>query len=202
MIIYGTKATPIAAENINDKCASCGTENSVQMIVFQKYAHVFWIPWFPIGKMGVMHCSHCQQVLQRKEFSRHQGSVYGNLKSKSKTPIWTFFGLAVMAVLVAWASIRDAIRDGRKNERNTKLISAPKKGDIYNIRAGDRYTLYKVDSMAGDTVFVLYNQYETNKTDGLAELRDSAYIPLHKPIAKAALKNMLDKGDVMDIARK
>ncbi|SMD42886.1 hypothetical protein SAMN00777080_1453 [Aquiflexum balticum DSM 16537] len=89
MIIFGSKATQVASETINEKCASCGTPNSIQMTVFQKYAHVFWIPSFPMGKTSITQCSHCKQVLEKKEFSRNLNTNYEILKSKSKTPIWT-----------------------------------------------------------------------------------------------------------------
>ena len=54
MIIYGIKATEIASEKINEKCSHCETENSINMVVFQKYLHIFWIPFVPSKKIGVM----------------------------------------------------------------------------------------------------------------------------------------------------
>jgi hypothetical protein len=44
MIIFGSKATQVASETVNEKCASCGTPNSIQMTVFQKYAMFFGYP--------------------------------------------------------------------------------------------------------------------------------------------------------------
>ena len=118
MIIYGNKATQVAAENINDKCSNCGTQNSIQMKVFQKYAHVFWIPIFPIGKTASSQCSHCKQVLQKKEFTGNMNNDYKAVKSKSKTPIWTFSGLALLIALIIWGTISSRQND----EKNSKLI--------------------------------------------------------------------------------
>jgi phage FluMu protein Com len=202
MIIYGSKATQVATENINDKCPNCGTQNSIQMTVFQKYAHVFWIPFFPIGKTAATQCSHCKQVLQKKEFTGNLNNDYETLKSNSKTPIWTFSGLALLTALIIWGTI-----SGKQNdEKNAKLILTPQKGDIYEIKKDyKQYTLYKVENIAGDTVFVFVNQYETNKITGLSGLKnkgDEAFIQEPLPILKKELKVMLDKGEIIDIDRK
>jgi hypothetical protein len=202
MIIYGSKATQVATENLSDKCSSCGTQNSIQMTVFQKYAHIFWIPFFPIGKTGATECSHCKQVLQKKEFTENLNSSYETLKSNSKMPIWTFSGLALLSILIIWG----VKSNNETAEINAKLILTPQKGDIYEIKKDyKQYTLYKVNNVAGDTVFVFVNQYETNKITGLTDLKnkgDEAFIQEPLPLVKTELKSMLEKGEIIDIDRK
>jgi len=90
MIIYGIRNKELIKEHITDKYPNCGTQNSIDMHVFQKYAHVFWTPFFPLGKTGVSQCDHCKQVLKLKEMPSSLTNVYENLKSQTKTPIWTF----------------------------------------------------------------------------------------------------------------
>lgn len=202
MIIYGTKATELITANTHETCPSCGTTNSVQMTVFQKYAHVFWVPFFPIGKTGMTQCSHCKQVLQKKEFTDNLNARYEVLKDESKMPVWTFSGLAILGALVVWGVIA-----GNKNDaKNARLILTPQKGDLYEVKkGGSLYTLYKVEMVSGDTVFVLFNKFETNKMTGLTDLKnkgDAAFSPEPEAISKTALKNMLDKGEIMDIDRK
>jgi hypothetical protein len=102
MIFYGSRVTHIATESIFDKCASCGSHNSIELSIYQKYAHLYWIPFFPIGKTGMSVCSNCKQVLQKKEFSEELKISYQNLKSSSRTPVWMFSGLALAAVLIVW----------------------------------------------------------------------------------------------------
>lgn len=202
MIIYGSKATEIANEQISDKCSSCGTANGIQMVVFQKYAHVFWIPLFPIGKTAVTQCGHCKQVLQKKEFTSDLNRNYEAVKSNGKTPIWTFSGLAILSILIVWG----VISGKQKDEKNAQLILAPQKGDVYEIKKDyKQYTLYKVDNIANDTVFVLLNEYESNKLSGLSDIKskgDEAYVPVPVPVLKAKLKTMLDNGEIVDVDRK
>src|SRR6185369_8201835 len=100
MIVYGRKATQIAKELIVEKCPNCGTMNSVELYVFQKYAHVFWIPFFPIGKTAVSQCAHCKQSLKLKEMPLELRTAYDHVKQQAKTPIWTFSGLALVVVLI------------------------------------------------------------------------------------------------------
>ena len=202
MVVFGSKATEVATEVIQDKCSNCGTQNSVRMTVFQKYAHVFWIPFFPIGKTGLTQCSHCKQVLEKKEFPGYLRSSYEILKQKGKTPVWTFSGIILLFAFF----ILGGIVSKQREEKNLLLIASPQAEDIFEIKIEyKQYTLYKVEKIDGDTVFVLLNDYETNKRRGLKDLkirRDESFSGESIPILKPDLKMMLDEGEIMDIERK
>jgi hypothetical protein len=202
MVVFGSKATEVATEIVQDKCSNCGTQNSVRMTVFQKYAHVFWIPFFPIGKTGLTQCSHCKQVLEKKEFPVYLRSSYEILKQKGKTPVWTFSGIILLFVFF----ILGGIVSKQREEKNLILISSPQAGDIYEIKIDyKQYTLNKVEKIDGDTVFVILNEYETNKRRGLSDFkirRDESFSGVTFPILKTDLKMMLDEGEIMDIERK
>jgi phage FluMu protein Com len=111
MIVYGTRSKLLAKELVTDKCPNCGTQNSTEIHIYQKWAHVFWIPFFPIGKAVASQCGHCQQVLKEKEMTSSMQSITQDVKSKSKTPIWTFSGLALLAVLIVYGVIIDKQKD-------------------------------------------------------------------------------------------
>jgi hypothetical protein len=202
MIVYGSKATQLAKETIVDKCPGCGTLNSVELYVFQKYAHVFWIPFFPMGKTGVSQCSHCKQALKLKEMPDGIRSAYENLKAQTKAPVWMFSGLALVAILITVGIINSKQNDAR----NAKLIAAPLAGDVYEVKTTDgQYTLYKVDNVKSDSVFYLVHQFQTNKSTGLGELKrkgEAAYVDDPYGVTKSELKTMFDKGEIMDVDRK
>jgi hypothetical protein len=202
MIIYGSKTKQLAKEVLIDKCPNCGTQSSVELYVFQKYAHVFWIPFFPIGKTAVSQCDHCKQVLKLKEMPASLTTSYENLKAQAKTPIWTFSGLALFTVLI----IVGILNDKKNDEKNARLVLAPQSGDIFEIKTKDnQYTLYKVENIEGDTAFIRVNQYESNKASGLADLKgkgESAYSEDVYGFSKTELKVMLEKGEILDIQRK
>ena len=199
MIIYGSKNKEIAKEHLVDKCPNCGKQNSLDLYVFQKYAHAFWIPFFPLGKTGVSQCDHCKQVLKLNEMPPFLRTAYDNLKSQGKTPIWTFSGLALVAVLITVI----VISEKKKDEKNAKLILSPQNGDIFEIKTKDnQYTLYKVNQVQGDSVFIQANNYETNKITGLDDLKNKEYSEEILGFTKTELKQMLDDDIILDIDRK
>src|ERR1017187_1201353 len=199
MIIYGSKNKELAKEILTDQCQNCGKQNCVHIHVFQKYAHAFWIPIFPMEKTGGSQCDHCKQVLKLKEMPPSLRAAYDNLKSQTKTPIWTYSGLAIIAVLIAIGLIGDKTND----EKNAKLVLMPQSGDIFQIKTKDnQYTLYKVDEVQGDSVFVKANNYETNSASGLDDLKKKEYSEDILGFTKTELKQMLDKGEIIDIDRK
>jgi hypothetical protein len=201
MIIYGSRAKHLATEQSHEACTSCGTHSSVQLHVFQKYAHVFWIPFFPIGKIAATECQHCKGVLKVNQFSPSTRLAYDNIKSQTKTPVWMFSGLALLAAFIIFSSYQSS----QKDKRNATLISAPIAGDIFEIKTQEnQYTLYKVANVQGDSVFVRFNQYETNKASGLYDLKskgDTAYSNLTFSLLKSDLKKMLEKGEITGIDR-
>lgn len=200
MLIYGTRATLLTAESIPDKCESCGKINSIQLSVFQKYAHVFWIPFFPIGKTGISQCAHCQQILQTKQMPPSLKDSFDGLKTQTKAPLWTFVGAALLVGLIA-----TGIYQSKQNDkRNAALVQSPQAGDVFEIKSGpNQYTLYKVDHIAQDSVFVRFHAYETNRLSGLADLKSKKdqFSSETMVFSKSALKTMLDKGEIIDIDR-
>ncbi|PKL86163.1 MAG: hypothetical protein CVV22_04540 [Ignavibacteriae bacterium HGW-Ignavibacteriae-1] len=201
MIIFGSSATIISTESILDKCTNCGTHNSIQMNILQKYAHVFWIPVFPIGKTSVTECLNCKQVLQKKEFDWQLNEKYITLKSNSRTPIWTFSGLVVFSALIFWF----LFSLNQNKAENAQLILTPQKGDIYEIKiAQKQFTLFKVEHVVGDTVYFLVHQYETDRFRGISELKikeNDAYGEDLLLLIKNDLIIMLEKGEIIDIDR-
>ncbi|ULQ55204.1 hypothetical protein KJS94_11180 [Flavihumibacter rivuli] len=198
MIIYGTRSTELAKEVLTDKCQNCGTQNCIDMHVFQKYAHIFWIPFFPMGKIGLSQCDHCKQVLKVKEMPASLKASYDNLKAQTKAPIWMFSGLAVVAVLI----MTSVVSDKKKDERNAKLILSPQVGDIFEVKTrNNNYTLYRVDQVKGDSVFIQASTYEVNRLKGLKDVRLKEYSSDVYGFSKIELKEMFSKGEILDINR-
>ena len=146
-------------------------------------------------------CTHCKQVLEKKEFNPILRSSYEMVKAKSKTPLWTFSGLVLLVALF----ILGGITSNRNAEQNAQFIAAPQRGDVYEIKLDNKqYTLYKVENIVGDTVFVLAHEYESNKRRGLSDLKkrgDLAYFPEPFSILKSDLEAMLESNEILDIDR-
>ena len=126
MIIYGSKATQLAKASISQSCPHCQQTNSIDMYVFQRYAHVFWIPFVPIGKTGVSQCAHCKQTLKFKEMSSSLKLAYQDVALQAKTPYWTFVGVALVGVLLIISIIQSGVHDAR----TSILLQSPQAGEV------------------------------------------------------------------------
>jgi hypothetical protein len=201
MIIYGIKTSKTATEILACQCANCETPNTIQMTLLQKYAHVFWIPLFPINKTAKTTCSHCKQVLEKKEFNKDLNHSFKVMKTKTKIPVWSFSGLILLTLFFIYG----ILNQDEYSKMREDLIAKPLIGDVYHIKIDkQQYTLGKVSHVQGDTVLVLFHQFETNKLSGLKNLKskgDEAYNSEPTPLHKSVLKSMLDKGEIVRIIR-
>jgi len=202
MIIYGTGKKKISSETAMEKCPNCGNQFCVDVIIYQKWFHLFWVPIFPNGKVGVSQCSKCNQVLMANQMSPNIKMTHDHLLKQAKAPIWTYSGIALIVGLMVFFTISDFMNDAK----NKKFVLAPQKGDVFEVKTKDNsYTLYKVVKVEDDSIFVWLSEYETNKASGLADLKrkgDGAYSLVIFSFSKNELKEMYDNGELLDIDRK
>ena len=202
MIIYGSKGKELAKETLADKCPHCGTSHSVTMYIFQRYGHVFWIPFFPLEKKVFTQCDNCKQVLQPGQMPTYFRPYYENLKSRSKAPLWMFSGL----LLVGLGIVFGVVSENMKSRKVAQLIRSPQAGDVLEVKTNsEHYTLFKIDGVQGDSVFIHFNNYETDLESGMDQIRDkgdTAFSQEISSMSKADLQKMEEKGQVLDIDRK
>lgn len=124
------------------------------------------------------------------------------LKQQNKTPIWTFSGLGLLALLI----VGIVISEQNKTKKNMALLADNKVGDVLEVKTKERqYTLYKIDEVLPDSVYLRYNNFECNKISGLKDIKlkgDTAYSEDLLGYSKAELKKMLADGEIVDIDRK
>lgn len=201
MIICGANSTRVGTELLHQGCPTCGKQLTVTISVYQRYAHLFRVPFIPIGKTGRSQCDHCKDLLNDQQMPGSLKKAYGKVKSRYKAPWWTYTGLALICVAIAGGIISERA----ENHKNAAMITAPETGDILEIRvAGGSYTLYKVQKIVGDSAYILLNQYETNKISGLHTIRGkgaSAFLQTPVGFTKKDLKLLFDKGMILDIER-
>lgn len=199
MIVYGTRAVHQKTELLYDPCPNCRATSSIQMNIYQRYAHVFWIPFFPIGKTGVSVCESCRQVLQLKQMPESLKPAYDSVKSNTRIPVWTFIGV----FLIAGGIVAGVISEKQTAEKVSKLIMAPKQNDVFQIKLKDeQYTLYKVTKVQHDTVYFVANKYTIDQESHIEDLATKGYdesttygIPIKKLVA------MNKNDEILDIER-
>lgn len=198
MIIPGNTSTLIRSELITEHCPNC-KHNTIQINVFQKYAHMFGIPLFPTGKTGMSQCNFCKQVFKLQEMPLSIRLSYDNLKARSKTPFLTFAGGAVIVLLLLCVKIADM----QKPQKLAEMISLPRVKDVYEIKQkNDTYTLLKINNIAHDTLYFSAYKYQSDQEDGLSGLADSGYTARTYMYLKSTLFSMNKNGEIVDIKRK
>lgn len=166
MLIFGsrTKAVWSGTEPTDVSCDACG-RLTLRPHVFQRYAHLFWIPMFPTGKKVFFECTHCKRTLAPKEGPTTLEPFARAAKAAAKTPIYLFVGLAALAVLVGFAAVQ-----ARTESRHTKeWAAAPAVGDLYVLDVAKvipemkeesfNFVIARVNKVSADTVDVQFGTY-------------------------------------------
>lgn len=166
MIIYGSRGKQLARQSLAITCPNCATPNSTEMHVFQRYAHVFWIPFFPMNKLGVSQCNHCKQTLRTREMPPALKNEYETLKAQTKTPLWMFAGAALLAVLIVFV----IVDENKKSAATAEYIKHVQPNDLLETKVEEGYTYLKVVAVKGDTVYVKGNKEAVSLESGLTKL--------------------------------
>lgn len=168
MIFYGTSASRLKDGRLgNVTCPNCDSQTSMNYSIFGKYFYIYWIPFFPLGKSNILECNNCKrtyklselpnQIQQRFELEKHKG-----------VPIKHFAGLGIIALLISWFSY-SSMKD---KENEAIYIESPMVGDVYSTttQSSSYYTTAKVSKIEGDSIFVIFNNYEIDKKYSTSEI--------------------------------
>lgn len=200
MIIYGNKSVHVKSLELKSKtCEQCNTPRTMSLHLFSRHAHVFWIPTFPLGKKGYIQCEHCKSVLESDEMPDTIKREYDLFKRDAKTPIWQFSGLALIAILAVFITYNIQ----QNNENRLLYIANPIEGDVYKYKTDNQmYSSLKISNVSKDSVFVLQNQFETDKRKGVYKIdKEENYAQSNYGISKEAINNMFNEGIIYDVKR-
>ncbi len=200
MIVYGTRSSALSSDFPEEiVCPNCETKGSTRLSVFGRYAHIFWIPLFPVGRPSVSECGNCQVAYDKKEMPAEMRTAVEQLSASTKTPIWFFSGLAVIAVLIAVVSYTSSVNKAN----NEKYINEPLAGDKYEYTSDDgMYSILMVSDVDADSVYVMENTMEVNKKSGLHKIDKSEnYMDMAYGISRAEVKDLYETGTIFDVER-
>ena len=100
MLIFGTGSRLLVQFLIAQKCGHCSNVETVHIYVFQKYFHIFWIPFFPIGQRTVSQCTFCKEVREPNQMPESYIEALSDIKQQAKTPWWAFIGLGLIGLFM------------------------------------------------------------------------------------------------------
>ena len=202
MILYGTNGAHLRTAPLPGvKCPACATPGALQMSVFGRYAHVYYIPLFPYSKPAVVQCGHCQAAWDDKKIPPQMQAPVRDLKKQTRLPLWQWSGVALLALAVGWglmASTQNARADAA-------YLTAPRPGDIYTVHATDddpNYSLLKVMSAKGNTVEVVANKFQIDNSHPIDALNSPAkYNKKSFSLTQFELQIMKNRGQLTDVDR-
>lgn len=202
MVIYGLNSSHLRTEPLPGvACPSCSAAQSMQVSVFSRYAHVYWIPFFPFGKTAVAQCNTCNLTWEGKALPEAAREQTRDLKKQTRLPLWTWSGVGLVAAGLAWAAVA-----GTQNARaDAAYLAAPHPGDIYTVRESDKdpnYSLLKVVGVKGKTVDVVANDFQIDNSHPIDELNAPAkYSKNSFSLTQFELQIMKNKGQLTDVDR-
>ncbi|MRG46119.1 zinc-ribbon domain-containing protein [Chitinophaga sp. SYP-B3965] len=190
-IIYGKRNATIQKYAYNqESCKNCKAFD-MQVEVFKKYFHVFYIPFFPYGrKTATITCKSCGNLAQDESLQEHA-------EKTAKPPFYYYAGLmiiAALALLIVYAVIAG-------NKAKAQYVAAPAAGDVFTIKKENTYYFIRLTEVKGDSVFgyhsnLEYNRYVSKFAKGDFFVKDDII-----SIAKKDLKEMLDKDEIRSAER-
>lgn len=200
MIIYGHNSSNLGNSKPNSlKCPNCENSGTTTLHLFGKYATLFWIPMFPIGKKVVSECSNCKNALEKKEMPTDFNLPIQNLKDQSKTPLWNWIGLVLVAGIIVWG-----IFQSKKHDENVlTYLEQPAAKDLYDVKLEDGdYTTFKVTNVENDSIYFRMNDYVISRSSKLYKIdKDENYSDEILSMHKSRLKELFNSGDIIDISR-
>jgi hypothetical protein len=205
MIIYGTNGSLRRSEPAPGLvCPACSNPDRMQLSVFSRYAHVYWLPLFPYSKPVVAQCGHCKGAWTEKELPAEAAQLKQAaqlLRKHTSAPWWQWSGLALLAAGLVWAFVASRQDD----QANADYLAAPRVGDVYTVHESDsarRYSLLKVVAAHGNTVELVANDYDIDNRHPLEELNQpEKYSKEPFTLTQLDLTIMRNKGQLIDVDR-
>jgi hypothetical protein len=104
MIIWGYNTTILGAVDLPMKCKSCRNSN-ISVVHTLRYFTLFWIPIFPYRKDKDFFCESCDVAIEENSFENDVNKhIIEEIGSTFKTPKWTFSGLILIIIMIAFGS--------------------------------------------------------------------------------------------------
>ena len=201
MVFFGSKSSKLLERQINNVvCTYCNNPTSMTYTLFGEYAHVYWIPMFPLGRKNFVECNSCKRTFKMNELPESTNHKVRKERESAKTPLWYFSGLTIIILGIgygAWAS-------NKNDENNSEFIKTPKIGDVYSIDGSSNglFSSMKVTEVTGDSVYVLINDYETDKRSGISSInKNKNYTSATFSFSKEEIINLYDDKTIFDIER-
>ena len=200
MIVYGSRSSHLKSEQLrNAVCPNCETMGQMTARVYGSHAYVFWIPFFPIRKSGQLDYQHCHRGFKPEHLDERATTEYNNFRATVKTPLWKFAGIGLAALFIGAGTYSNTMTAQKVHH----MVANPVMFDKYTFKTETHYySTFIVVEVFEDSIYVNYNDYETDKKSSLKDI-DLAknYDKDLYVLTNAELTEMNSSGKIEDIER-
>ena len=193
-LLIQLKKRLVADTIVDAQCPKCNSIGTMRMVVYQKYATLFFVPFMPNGKEAAANCLNCNAVYDKTFFTESLKQSYKEIK---KLPSWWMYsGLAIIAAILGLA-INTGIEESHKTAR---LVLQPAAGHIYDVKLEDKvFTLLKVTAVKGDSVYLVENQFIADDYSGFSGLHEKPFRSDVHAVPKKQIKDWYDSGVIRNV---
>lgn len=184
----------VADTMVDAPCPKCHSAGTMRMVVYQKYATLFFIPYMPNGKEAAANCQYCDAVYDKKVFTDELKQRYKKIK---KMPSWWMYsGLAFILAFLGFACYMGLQYEKEK----ARLVLIPEAGHIYDVKLEDKvFTLLKVTAVKGDSVYLVQNQFVADDYSGFNGLHEKPFSTDAHAVPKKQIKEWYDSGVIRNV---
>ena len=188
----------IHTDKIHGNCPYCQKDNSLIVEVYLNYWAYKSFSIIPIGKIFKISCNNCFNNISINTLDDNAKRSLSLLKKDVKTPLWSYMWLFILIILVFCSVLFIQYNKNRKAE----WINNPMKGDVYEIReAKNTYTLFKVVDVKRDTLYMIVNDFTTDKISGIDDLFTKPYGRDTVLYSKDDILRFMEDGHLFEIHR-
>jgi hypothetical protein len=135
-------------------------------VAYQKYAHIYWIPFFPLNKLVYLRCPKCEHTVERTDMTLEEKAAISRPLSKARTPVWTFSAVAVIAAI---ASIGMFVEHQRL-DRTMAYQKDPHAGDLVVVHGKSEpehpFLVLRVNKIEGESLDLSFSNYSYSTLEG------------------------------------
>lgn len=151
-------------------------------------------------KKAISECTNCKITLDFKGMNERLRLSSADIKRNTKTPIWYWSGLGIIAILISIGFYYNA----QHNEDVLKYIEEPLAGDVIEFKVYEtgNYSTLRIESVTKDSIFVIQNDYEITKIGGLSSIdKDKNYTTLPYGLGRNQIQPLFDDDVFFNIKR-
>ena len=187
----------VADTVVEAPCPKCHNIGTMRMVIYQKYATLFFIPFMPNGKEAAANCQNCNAVYDKAVFTESLKQSYKKIK---KLPSWWMYSGLAFIVAILGLAINTGIQESRTTAR---LVLKPEAGHIYDVKLEDKvFTLLKVTSVQGDRIYLVENQFIADDYSGFNGLHEKPFRNDAHAVPKKQIKEWYDNGMIRKVTEK